>query len=204
MGETTFEAVGNPTDVAFFKFLQDNEIPIHLNIQEKLANVLATVPFSSSAKFMATAVKTRDFQGEEIVTLYVKGAPEVVVKMCNSKLYNGENAQLNKNEHNEILGIVKTLAQQPLRVITFAFLQMDMASWKNNFERGGNSASEALQSWLFKNSSSLCYIGTFGLKDDLRPKIASVINFARGEGGNNMGVKLVSGDHIETAKRIAE
>lgn len=58
-----------------------------------------------------------------------------------------------------------------------------------------------LQNMLFKRNSNLCYIGTFGLKDELRPKVASCIEYATKKG--LMGVRMVSGDHIETAKMFA-
>jgi len=134
MGETTYEAVGNPTECALFRFLQDAEIPIHLEAQEKLGNVLATVPFSSHSKFMATAVKVKDVHGDDMVCVYVKGAPEVVVAMCSSRLQGGEQVQLNRSEHSQIMGVVNTLAQQPLRVLSFGYLQLDVQTWRSNYE----------------------------------------------------------------------
>ena len=41
----------------------------------------------------------------------------------------------------------------------------------------------------------------FGLSDPLRPKVKSAVTYARDCG--KLNVRLVSGDHIETAKAIA-
>jgi len=42
----------------------------------------------------------------------------------------------------------------------------------------------------------------FGLKDPLRPTVQSCVKYARVHG--HINVRMVSGDHIETAKQIAK
>jgi magnesium-transporting ATPase (P-type) len=46
-----------------------------------------------------------------------------------------------------------------------------------------------------------CYIGSFGLRDTLRPKVQSCVQYARDHA--QLGIRLVSGDHIETARQVA-
>lgn len=56
-----------------------------------------------------------------VVTIYMKGAPEVVVRHCDRRLVQGvENAI----DVDDILKNVDTMAAQPLRVLTFAYVQM--------------------------------------------------------------------------------
>jgi len=51
------------------------------------------------------------------------------------------------------------------------------------------------------DSFQFCYIGSFGLRDTLRPRVQSCVQYARDHA--RLGVRLVSGDHIETAKQVA-
>jgi magnesium-transporting ATPase (P-type) len=46
----------------------------------------------------------------------------------------------------------------------------------------------------------LTFVGVFGLRDPLRPKVASCIKYAE---DGDVRVRLVSGDHVETAKAVA-
>lgn len=46
----------------------------------------------------------------------------------------------------------------------------------------------------------LTFVGVFGLRDPLRPKVASCIKYAL---DGDVRVRLVSGDHVETAKAVA-
>jgi len=62
MEHLTYEAVGNGTECSFLRLLQDAEIPVHLLIQKKLGNVLATMPFDSNLKRMLTVVRHPDNQ----------------------------------------------------------------------------------------------------------------------------------------------
>ena len=54
---------------------------------------------------------------------------------------------------------------------------------------------------LKENSIQFTFLATFGLKGKLRPKVHSVVNAVK-EGGH-VNVRLISGDHIETARAVA-
>jgi Ca2+-transporting ATPase len=45
-------------------------------------------------------------------------------------------------------------------------------------------------------------IGAFALRDRIRTGVRQAVSFARDQG--NMSVRLISGDHIETATAVAE
>jgi len=55
--------------------------------------------------------------------------------MCDKQLANDGYAELGKTHKNEILDRVSSMASQPLRVLAFAYMQMDIDTWRNNFER---------------------------------------------------------------------
>lgn len=54
---------------------------------------------------------------------------------------------------------------------------------------------------LKENSIQFTFLGVFGLKDKLRPHVHSVVNAVK-EGGH-VNVRMISGDHIETARAVA-
>jgi len=84
MIDTQYVPTGNGTEVGLLKFLQDADIPVHLLIQQKVGSVKAYVPFSSENKYSATAVHNPELPEE--VTIYVKGAPEVIFDICSNTL----------------------------------------------------------------------------------------------------------------------
>lgn len=58
--------------------------------------------------------------------------------------------------------------------------------------------------------SDLHYLGTFGLADELRPEVSVPISLlkyghtdAAAEGTGQVNVRMISGDHLETCKRVA-
>ena len=68
-----YEPVGNGTEVALLKFLQDAEVPVHELIKKKIGFVEYNVPFSSIFKRSIVAIRYPDL---DIVRVFVKGAPE--------------------------------------------------------------------------------------------------------------------------------
>jgi magnesium-transporting ATPase (P-type) len=96
MDQTTYKPVGNATEVAFLRFLQDAEIPVHLLIQKKLGNIRAVCPFSSITKRSITAVRNPD--DNKIVTIYMKGAPEYVLRHCDRRLVQGQEAGIDVDD----------------------------------------------------------------------------------------------------------
>lgn len=80
MGATTYDPVGNPTEIAFIKFLQDANIPVHLHIKQKVGRIKMISPFNSMKQRSATAMINPS--RPDTVSIYLKGAPEVVLGLC--------------------------------------------------------------------------------------------------------------------------
>mmetsp|Transcript_18407 Transcript_18407/g.28237 ORF Transcript_18407/g.28237 Transcript_18407/m.28237 type:complete len:222 (+) Transcript_18407:995-1660(+) len=80
MTATHYVPVGNGTDSCLLRFLQDADVPIHLLVNRKLGRVRAQSPFSSEKKRSAIALLHPD--RPDTVSIYVKGAPEVVMALC--------------------------------------------------------------------------------------------------------------------------
>jgi magnesium-transporting ATPase (P-type) len=77
MSDSVYKSVGDGTEVGLLNFLQDADVPIHLLINKKIGNILMHIPHSPDTKRSAVAIQSPDRQG--MVTIYVKGAPELLI-----------------------------------------------------------------------------------------------------------------------------
>lgn len=84
MDDVIYKPVGNGTEVGLLKLLQDADRPIHILINKKHGNVLMRSPHSSDNKRSAVAIRNPDKPG--MVTIYVKGAPEMLINHCDKLL----------------------------------------------------------------------------------------------------------------------
>jgi Ca2+-transporting ATPase len=89
------------------------------------------------------------------------------------------------------------MASKPLRVISFAYFEMDIEQWQLQFESTGKEFEQALDD----RNIQFTFLGAFGLKDPLRKNVKSMVNAVKQRG--HVNVRMISGDHIETAKRVA-
>ena len=69
--------IGNPTEVALLKWLHKNGLDY--SSQRENTKVLEQIPFSSETKYMQTTALE---QGSEDSMRFVKGAPEILLEMC--------------------------------------------------------------------------------------------------------------------------
>jgi Ca2+ transporting ATPase len=97
------------------------------------------------------------------------------------------------------------MASSSLRVISFAYAKMSIEDWEATYEGQGETPERMLESKLTSLMTSdrlqLTHIGVFGMKDPLRPRVHSCVKYARDLA--KLNVRLVSGDHFETAKAVA-
>lgn len=163
-------------------------------------------PHTPERKRSAIAVESPDRPG--YVVIYVKGAPEILLDHCKDMLCtdpalptDGRVADLGPAERETITTKVKeSMASQPLRTIGLAFWEMDANEWQEGFE-GERTADRAFEEHMLSGSPMLTWIGAIGMRDPLREGVKESIRFARDKAG--LGVRLVSGDHVETARATA-
>jgi len=80
MAGNVFTPVGNGTEVALLKFLQDADFKLQFTLSDKYGHVLATSPHTPEKKRSAVVVERPD--NPQKVVVYVKGAPEVIISSC--------------------------------------------------------------------------------------------------------------------------
>jgi Ca2+-transporting ATPase len=141
----------------------------------------------------------------------VKGAPEYVIGLCTQTLSNDvtpiafqENEQLNVLEHI----VSRNMAQEGLKCLSYAFKEIKIQDL-DSLMKSADPESEEFRDAL---EEDLIYVATFGMEDPLRTNIHDSIQYIRygqldGDGdqpeGNQVNIRMVTGDHIETAKRVA-
>lgn len=74
------------------------------------------------------------------------------------------------------------MAAEPLKVICYAFAEIDTNEWLNSYEGQGSSADSALEEAIQTGSIVFTLIGFFGMKDPIRASVPSTIQFAREDG----------------------
>lgn len=189
--------VGNGTDVSLLKWLQRAEIPVHALIKNKETQLRANFPFSSDEKYSISAM---EIDGK--VRVYLKGAPEEVLKRCTQKfdIY-GEQVELEENDRHYILQDIfaNTYAKKDgLRVIALSYFDVDLETFNSIKQETNNFANP---SDFDKLLNYHIFIGLIALKDPLRDGVRRTIDKAIQEG--QVSVRLVSADHLETAKCYA-
>ena len=137
-----------------------------------------TIPFESEHKFMAT--QHHDHSGHG--SIYLKGAPEQVLDMCNRQRSAGDDYPINieywKNE-------IENIARQGQRTLAVAYL----------------AVGEKRELSFGDVKSGLTLLGLFGLIDPPRKEAVAALQSCRSAG---IRVKMITGDHSLTAAAIGE
>jgi len=168
-----------------------------MTIQQKLSRTRASIPFKPEARMSASAVVNPD--DSEKITVYVKGAPETIFEMCNRQL---EFSDAGEFDRENATNYVKTAAATPLRMIAFATAEMNVEDWESRYENGDGCPEKLLEDAMRGNEIEFTLVGVFGLYDSIRSMVPSCVRHVRE--GAKMMVRMVSGDHVETARKVAK
>ncbi|MFO7528038.1 MAG: HAD-IC family P-type ATPase [Marinobacter sp.] len=134
------------------------------------------IPFSSESQFMATLNESGD--GADMVC--VKGAPEVIAGMC--PVFAGGQPMAMELVHEA----VEALAARGMRVLAVAMAKP--SAGKVDLESSG---------WR----DDLCFLGLVGMSDPPRDEAIHAVRICQQAG---VVVKMVTGDHAETARAIGQ
>ena len=155
----------------------------------------------------------RQINGEknkELVRVYVKGAPEAVVPLCTETLDpNVQPITFTPEDQTTVLQQVASIdmGMTGLKPLTYAFKQIRIEELNNLLVQYPQESDEFRQHL----ENNLIYLGTFGLDDPVSFDVHRPIqmirfghNFdAEPRDNNQVNVRMVTGDHIETAKYVA-
>lgn len=144
------------------------------------------------------------------VRIYVKGAPEMVIPMCTSTLNDNILSEpFGPEEQERTLRLVADgIAAVGHKPITYAFKEIEKEKLTEIMQAYSNREEE--DEYRHEFETGLFYLGTFGLDDPVRTDIEVPINLikyghtdAGVETTTQVNVRLITGDHLETAKTIA-
>ncbi len=137
------------------------------------------IPFDSRHKYMATLHQSPD--GEKVA--YVKGAPEVLLDMCERELHRDEERDLHREDWD---GHYEALASAGTRVLLLAKVPMDPGTEKIT---GDDLKGKAI------------LLGVIGIYDPPREEAIEAVKECKSAG---IRVKMLTGDHALTATAIGK
>lgn len=140
---------------------------------------IGEAPFDSGRKMMSTVHNTANG-----IVQYTKGAPDVVVNLCENALINGEIVPMTDEIRKSISTDNKRMADKALRVLAVALRKYDAAP--DSFD------PSALE-------QELVFVGLTGMIDPVRPEVKAAIEECRGAGVKPI---MITGDHKDTAVAI--
>ena len=169
--------IGNPTESALLLWLDAQG----KNYEElrKQVNVLKQLPFSTERKMMATLAEV---DGETY--LFVKGAPEIVMKKCiiEDRMLRQSAEELDEWQH------------KAMRTLAFAYKKVEAS-----IMRTSRTSTAEVVAFLDANDLQLQAIAA--IADPIRPDVPAAVQECRHAG---IEVKVVTGDTAATALEIGK
>ena len=178
--------VGDPTEGALYVLAQKGGVDVKAFRQNHPR--IASVPFDSDYKFMATFHTMPGADGTPVVRAYVKGAPDVILdRSASGRLPGGISQPLTDEMRAKVTAENERIAAQGMRVLAFAQREFDPAT----FDPSGD---------LMALMTDLEIAALVGEVDPPRDEARKAITEARGAG---IRVRMITGDHAVTAAAIA-
>ncbi|HSL57799.1 MAG TPA: cation-transporting P-type ATPase [Acidimicrobiales bacterium] len=177
------DAVGDPTEAALVVLTEK----LGVDVDETRAAYprLATVPFDSTYKLMATFHRL-PFEGRDRVVGLVKGAPDVVLDRCRAAQWSDGTREV-EQVREEVLAANARLAERGLRVLALAVRLID------------DDDVDAVVADPLAAMTELVLVGLVGIIDPLRPEAIEAVRIAHEAG---IDVRMITGDHLVTAEAI--
>lgn len=181
--------LGNPTEISIIRAAYFSGLEI--DTIKKDAPLIAEVPFSSEYKFMATVHDT----GDDDYTVFVKGAPDRMVKLCSHQAKGGVIDDLEPCDTNYWLDKIAVLSSHGLRVLALCRGSVS----KDSVAAGDNLGQEFVNGR--DEGKWLTIVGLCAIIDPPRPECVQAIAEAKGAG---VRVAMITGDHKDTATAIGQ
>lgn len=169
--------IGNPTESALLLWL-DAQGKDYEELRKQV-NVLKQLPFSTERKMMATLA---EIDGETY--LFVKGAPEIVMKKCiiEDRMQKQTAEELDEWQH------------KAMRTLAFAYKKIEAS-----IMRTSRTSTAEVVAFLDANDLQLQAIAA--IADPIRPDVPAAVQECRHAG---IEVKVVTGDTAATALEIGK
>jgi Ca2+-transporting ATPase len=178
-GKADWSIVGDPTEGALLIVAEK----AGLNYDETLAKFreIHEISFDSARKRMTSIYEDES----KNILAYSKGAPEVLLPLCNQIYENGEIRPLTDIDRENILEINSGFAENALRILAFAYRDIDdmIIDWEPELVE-----------------HKLIFVGLMGMIDPPRDEVLDAVAKCRTAGIRPI---MITGDHRLTAKAIS-
>ncbi len=175
--EQGWHITGDPTEGALIVAAEKGGIK--KGELESTTPLLGEIPFDSERKRMSVLRQT--LQGK---TLFVKGAPDVILNRCQTLLLHGEKVPLTPLLRKEVLNSNHHFASQALRVLGLSYRELE--------------SDKPIDASLEEN---LTFIGLAAMMDPPRDEVKEAVQTCRKAG---ILPVMITGDHKDTAEAIAK
>ncbi|MDO4913294.1 MAG: cation-translocating P-type ATPase [Bifidobacteriaceae bacterium] len=191
-----WESVGDPTEVSLVvaakKVKADKS---HASFER-----VAEVPFTSERKRMAVVCKDESNNGA--LTVFAKGAPDVLLSHCNRIAVGGSVRTMTEGDRQNILSAVERLSNDAYRTLGQAYRPLNVTSLADIEGIRSNSAGQLIdiadQSEYVEKD--LVWAGLVGIIDPPRTEVRDSVAESHRAGIRTV---MITGDHPLTAARIA-
>ena len=194
--DITWEAVGDPTEVSLIVAARK------VKADRKYANYtrVGEIPFTSDRKRMTVVAQDNTDAGR--LTVFAKGAPDVLLGYCGRIAVNGAVRPMTQGDRQQILAAVERLSAEAYRTLGQAYRPLGTASLAAvpgvRINAAGHVADIADQSDVLE--SDLIWVGMVGIIDPPRTEVRDSVAEAHRAGIRTV---MITGDHPLTAARIA-
>ena len=170
------KAIGNPTESALLLWLKSQDKD-YRELRHQ-AKVLKQQPFSTEKKYMATIAEV---DGEKY--LLVKGAPEIVLDLC----------EMEERYRNQALRELDEWQHKAMRTLAFAYRRID---------RGEAASEKSVPTiGLLLSAKDFTLQALVAITDPIRKDVPAAVKECRHAG---IEVKVVTGDTAATAMEIGK
>ena len=210
------ELIGNPTDLASYYFAKDNgfeNLISNRNLKKE-----HEIPFDSNRKRMTVIYSEsygshddEDSNKNKNYYILTKGAPELILDMCEKIDFYGHKNQLYEDTRKDILSEIDRKTKSSLRVIALAYKKISKEEYEEILDLD-NKEFENADLEMHKTYShnkhhgesfekDLIFTGLLGIMDPPRAEAIEAIEDCQKAGIN---VVMITGDHKDTATAIAK
>ncbi|MHA1968322.1 MAG: cation-translocating P-type ATPase, partial [Candidatus Hodarchaeales archaeon] len=171
--------IGDPTEIALLKLA--NELNFSSNFER-----MYEIPFDSDSKRMSVVVKNPE---DEFFVL-TKGAPDVLINLCDSYFYKGDIKQFSRDDRKSLEKSVQKLAETGYRMLGMAYKSL----------KPEKAEIKVLSEDIEQIETNLIYLGAVAIMDPPRDGTRNAIEICKTAG---IRIIMITGDHRKTAVAVA-
>lgn len=191
-----WEIVGDPTEVSLIVAARKT----HADKGYEQFQRIAEVPFTSERKRMSIIAKDNAEAGK--LTVFAKGAPDVLLGFCNRISVGGQVRPLTDGDRQDILATVERLSGEAYRTLGQAYRPLETANLSEVPGIKSNAAGQVsdIADQADAIERDLIWTGIVGIIDPPRTEVRDSVAEAHRAGIRTV---MITGDHPLTAARIA-